>query len=133
MSGRTASISDTGVFFLERHDPVDAFQRREQRARSSWRLIGRSSPLPSMRTDASLFTPTIRHARAPRVGKIGDVAAMQDVEHAVGEHDGRQQRRAQGDEGITGDQLAFEGGGHDGSRTECHGARGGGADKSPPD
>ena len=57
-------------------------------------------------------------AERPGVGEIRDVTAVQDVEHAVREHDGRSQRRAQGNEGVAGDQLAFEGSGHDGGRVE---------------
>ncbi len=61
--------------------------------RSSSGLSGRSSPLPRRRTDASELTATTSDApSAARLLEVGDVPAMQDVEHAVGEHERARQR-----------------------------------------
>ena len=55
-------------------------------ARSASVLIGRSSPLPRRRTDASELSATTSDApSAARLREVGHVAAMQDVEDAVGE------------------------------------------------
>jgi hypothetical protein len=43
--------------------------------------MGRSSPLPRRRTEASVFSATTIAAPSARgLGEVGDVAAVQDVE-----------------------------------------------------
>ena len=63
--------------------------------RSSSALSGRSCPLPRRFTEASELTATTSDAPSRlRLLEIGDVPAMQQVEHAVGEHQRPRQARA---------------------------------------
>ena len=65
-------------------------------ARSASRLTGRSAPLPSRRTESSVFSAhDERVAQGAGGVQVLHVAAVQDVEDAVGEDDGAAPRPAE--------------------------------------
>jgi hypothetical protein len=91
-SGRQATIS-VGRVLVEGHDEIDGGERREDGHPVGLRVEGPVLALPRRRTEASELTATTSDgAEAARLVEVRDVAAMQDVEHAVGEHQRPRQR-----------------------------------------
>ena len=70
-------------------------------ARSASLFTGRSSPLLSCRTETSLLTATTSDAPSARaLCKVGHMAAMQDIEYAIGQHDRARKSRYRSCEAI---------------------------------
>ena len=87
MSGCTRRMMSAGVSSSKIDTASTHASAASTSARSCSGLIGRSGPL-LRRTEASELSPTIsRSPWRPRGLQVADVAGMQDVEDAVGEHD----------------------------------------------
>ena len=106
-----------GRVFVEPSDEVGAFERGHH-GQAVFEPIDRPVVAFAQALDRSVGVKRDDH-RSPlraRLREEGDMAAVQDVKAAVGEHQRAGQRGETGGEFAGGDDLAFEGGGGVGMR-----------------